>query len=218
MDALARHLGRTEYLPTWSAMRDFTLARRPGTMDEFWVLEHPPVYTLGLAGRPEHVLDPGSIPVLACDRGGQVTYHGPGQVVVYALLDLQRGGWGVKGLVRLLEQAVLDLLEAHGVAAARRPGAPGIYVEGAKIAALGLRVRRGASYHGLALNVAMDLEPFSRINPCGYPGQAVTQLRDLGIALAPDEAAAQLLGRLRRLLGYNRLIDEAAMPRPAIQA
>jgi len=173
-------LGLVDYAATWGEMRAFTDARTAATGDELWLMQHPPVFTLGQAGRPEHVLDPGAIPVVQSDRGGQVTYHGPGQLVAYLLLDLRRAGLGVKGLVHLLEQAVIDLLAEAGIPAQARSDAPGVYVAGAKIASLGLRVRKGCSYHGLALNVDMDLGPFARINPCGYPGLAVTQLADLG--------------------------------------
>lgn len=178
---LVRDLGLVAYTPTWRAMQAFTAARGPETPDQLWLLQHPPVYTLGLAGRREHVLDPGDIPVVGCDRGGQVTYHGPGQAIVYALLDLRRLGIGVKELVRRLEQAAIDTLAAHGIAGERRAGMPGVYVDGAKIAAIGLRVTRGCTYHGLSLNVDMDLEPFSRIDPCGYPGLASTRMADLGV-------------------------------------
>ncbi|HET9042268.1 MAG TPA: lipoyl(octanoyl) transferase LipB [Burkholderiales bacterium] len=191
-----RRMGVTEYAAAYDAMRAFTARRTADTPDELWLLEHPPVYTLGQAGKPEHVLRDNGIPVVRADRGGQVTYHGPGQAVVYALLDLRRRGLTVKRLVWLLEQAVIDLLAAHGVAGARRAGAPGVYFEGAKVAALGLRGRGGCTYHGLALNVNMDLAPFRDINPCGYWGLAVTQLVELGVALAPDAAAAALAARL----------------------
>lgn len=197
----ARHLGRVDYEPTWRAMQDFTAARIDSTPDELWLLEHPPVFTLGLNAKPEHLLSPGDIPVVQIDRGGQVTYHGPGQLVAYVLLDLTRRHLGVQRLVQHMEQAVIDLLAEQGVAAAGRRDAPGVYVDGAKIAALGLRVKRGRSYHGLALNVDMDLEPFSRINPCGYPGMQVTQLHDLGISLDLNAVSAQLESHLRRLLG-----------------
>ena len=163
-------------------MQAFNAARTPGTPDELWVVEHPPVFTLGLAGRPEHVLAAGSIPVVRTDRGGQVTYHGPGQVVAYPLLDLRRAGYGVRELVRRLEQAVLDTLSTYGIEGERRAGMPGVYVRGAKIAAVGLRVARGCSYHGVALNADLDLEPFSRIDPCGYPGLSSTRLADLGVS------------------------------------
>jgi len=190
---IVRRLGRVDYEPTWRAMQSFTTARGPDTPDELWLLEHPPVFTLGQAGKREHILTDLGIPVIAIDRGGQVTYHGPGQVVVYVLLDLRRRGYGVKELVRRLEQAVIDLLAGFGVVAERRAGAPGVYVNEAKIAALGLRIKNGCSYHGLALNVAMDLTPFSAINPCGYEGLAVTQTSDLGIALPSAEMGERLL-------------------------
>ncbi|NCS65788.1 MAG: octanoyltransferase [Hydrogenophilaceae bacterium CG1_02_62_390] len=190
---IVRHLGRVDYEPTWRAMQSFTAERGPDTPDELWLLEHPPVFTLGQAGKREHILTDLGIPVIAIDRGGQVTYHGPGQVVVYVLLDLRRRGYGVKELVRRLEQAVIDLLAGFGVVAERRAGAPGVYVNEAKIAALGLRIKNGCSYHGLVLNVAMDLTPFSAINPCGYEGLAVTQTSDLGIALPSAEMGERLL-------------------------
>jgi lipoyl(octanoyl) transferase len=166
-------------------MRAFTDGRGEGQADELWLLEHAPVYTLGQAGRPAHLHDPAGIPVIQSDRGGQVTYHGPGQLIAYVLVDLRRASIGVKGLVRLLEQAVIDLLATYGVDALARADAPGVYVDGAKIASLGLRVRNGCSYHGLALNVAMDLSPFARIDPCGYPGLTVTQMADLIPELDP---------------------------------
>lgn len=182
MNIVVKHLGRVEYEPTWRAMQAFTAARSDATPDELWTLEHPPVFTLGQAGKREHLLQTTDIPVVAIDRGGQITFHGPGQAVVYALVDLKRRGYGVKELVHRMEQAVMDVLAESGVQAERKPGAPGVYVAGAKIAALGLRIKQGRSYHGLALNVDMDLAPFALINPCGYPGMAVTQMRDLGIA------------------------------------
>jgi lipoyl(octanoyl) transferase len=197
-----RRRGVVDYAACLADMQTFTDQRGAGTEDELWLVEHPPVFTLGLAGKPEHVLDAGDIPVVRCDRGGQVTYHGPGQVVLYALLDLARAGVGVKALVTLLEQAVIDLLAGFDITAQRRPGAPGVYVAGAKIAALGLRVRRGCCYHGLSFNVAMDLAPFTRINPCGYAGMAVTQVRDLAPAAAdPEWVGEQLAARLAGLLG-----------------
>ncbi len=200
---LVRRLpGYRDYLPTLEAMREFTDLRGPDTSDALWLLEHPPVFTLGQAGREEHLLDPGPIPVIKVDRGGQVTYHGPGQLVVYVLLDLRRAGLGIKRLVGLLEQAVIDLLATLEVTAQRRADAPGVYVEGAKVAALGLRIRNGCSYHGLALNVDMDLDPFGRINPCGYPGLAVTRLSDLvpGVSMPEIEA-----GLVRSLAGSLRM-------------
>jgi lipoyl(octanoyl) transferase len=199
---IVRRFGTIEYLPTWQAMKAFTEARDRTACDELWLLEHPPVFTLGRAGRREHVLDPGPIPVVHVDRGGQVTYHGPGQAVAYLLLDIARLRIGVRQLVTAMEQAVIALLATHGVAAYARPEAPGVYVAGAKIAALGLRVRQGRTYHGLALNVDMDLAPFSRINPCGYPRLAITQLRDLGSRLDMDTAFTTLAGHLARTLGY----------------
>ena len=180
-EAVVRHLGQAEYVPTWQAMQDFTAQRLDDTPDEIWLLEHPPVYTQGQAGKPEHLIAETAIPVIPIDRGGQITYHGPGQIVAYVLVDLRRRGYGIRELVTRMEQAVIDLLAAHGVTAARQPGAPGVYVDGAKIAALGLRVKRGCTYHGLALNVDMDLRPFAAINPCGYAGMRVTQCRDLGV-------------------------------------
>ena len=189
-----RRLGRVDYEPTWRAMQAFTAARTGGTADEIWLLEHPPVYTLGVAGRAEHLPRiANGIAVVKSDRGGQITYHGPGQIVLYTLLDLRRRGLAVRPLVRLLEQSVIDLLAAHGVVAAPRVEAPGVYVEGAKIAALGLRIRDGCCYHGLAFNVDMDLSPFHAIDPCGYPGLAVTKTRDLGITDAPERLAEQLI-------------------------
>ena len=175
-----RKLGRVAYEPTWRAMQALNAARTPEAEDQIWLLEHPPVFTLGLAGRREHVLAPGDIPVVATDRGGQVTYHGPGQALAYVMVDLRRLGLGVKALVAGLEQAAIEVLASHGIAGERRAGMPGVYVGGAKIAAIGLRIARGCSYHGIALNVANDLEPFSRIDPCGYPGLASTRLADHG--------------------------------------
>ncbi len=219
---LIRTLGRQPCAPTVAAMRAFTEARGPDTPDELWLVEHDPVFTQGLAGRAEHVLAPGGIPVVATNRGGQVTYHGPGQVVAYPLVDMRRLGIFVKEFVYRLETAVLQVLARHGVTGHRVPGAPGIYVrrddpfshaplapaapgrlsfEGlAKIAALGIKVSRHCSYHGLALNVAMDLEPFTRIDPCGYAGLATTDLRSLGVEIGWDEAAERLAQALQRLL------------------
>ena len=197
-----RRLGQVDYAACLAAMQDFTDRRDQDTSDELWLVQHPPVFTLGLAGKAEHVLDAGDIPVVQCDRGGQVTYHGPGQVVLYTLLDLKRADIGVKALVTTLEQAVIDLLATLGIDGERRAGAPGVYVAGAKIAALGLRVRRGCAYHGLSLNVAMDLAPFERINPCGYAGLAVTDLRTLAPAAADPQRIGECLARtLATLLG-----------------
>jgi lipoyl(octanoyl) transferase len=178
-----RHLGRAEYEPTWRAMQTFTARRSAATSDEIWLVEHAPVYTLGVTARARHLpRGANDIPVVKTDRGGQITYHGPGQIVAYLLLDLRRRGLSVRPLVTIMEHAMIDLLAAYGVNAQARADAPGVYVGNAKIAALGLRVRRGCCYHGLALNVEMDLRPFAAIDPCGYPGLAVTQLRNLGIA------------------------------------
>ncbi len=198
---IRRPAGLQDYLVTLNAMRAFTDARDAETPDELWLLEHPPVFTLGQAGRREHLLDPGDIPVIQVDRGGQVTYHGPGQLIAYLMLDLRRVGLGVKRLVNLLEQAVIELLGGYGIEAARRADAPGVYVADAKIASLGLRVRNGCCYHGLALNVAMDLEPFGRINPCGYAGLAITQISDLISGISVTEAGNALAGTLGRVLG-----------------
>lgn len=195
-----RILGRVAYEPTWRAMRDFNAAREAPEPDQLWLLEHPPVFTLGLAGRDEHVRAPGAIPVVRTDRGGQVTYHGPGQAVAYTLLDLRRLGLGPRALVTRLEQAALDLLAGYGLAGERRAGMPGVYLRGAKIAAIGLRIARGCSYHGLALNVAMDLEPFSRIDPCGYPGLAATSLAEHGVRDSIDTAERKLADSLLRCL------------------
>ncbi|ROR34681.1 lipoyl(octanoyl) transferase LipB [Inmirania thermothiophila] len=210
-----RRLGRVPYEAAWRRMQAFTAARTGTTDDELWLLEHPPVYTLGLAGREAHVRDAGGIPVVRTDRGGQVTYHGPGQVVAYLLLDLARLGLGVRGLVRCLEEAVMEALALWDIRGARREGAPGVYVDGRKIASLGLRVRRGRSYHGLALNVAMDLAPFRRIDPCGHPGLEVTQVADLGGPADPDRVAAVLADVLARRLGLEPV---PAAPRLEIPA
>jgi lipoyl(octanoyl) transferase len=181
-------------------MRDFTLQRGPDSDDQLWLVEHPPTYTLGQAGLRSHILDPGDIPVVHSDRGGQVTYHGPGQTILYTLIDLPRRGLGVRALVSTLEQAVVEVLAGYDISAELRPGAPGVYVANAKIASLGLRVRRGRSYHGGAINVAMDLEPFQRINPCGFPGLEVTQVADLGGPTDNWEVGRQLAQTLNRLL------------------
>ena len=208
---MVRALGCRDYITVWQAMQAFTEKRDGDSGDELWLVEHPPVYTLGLNGKPEHVLEPGAIPVVAVDRGGQVTYHGPGQIVAYALLDLRRLGLGPRQLVMALEQAVIDLLVEHGITAVGRREAPGVYVNGAKIAAVGLRVRRGCCYHGLSFNVAMDLEPFSRINPCGYPGMAVTQLADLAAVGEKEVLARRLADKLAGRLGLaGAWTDDAA--------
>jgi len=195
-----RWLGRVDYEPTWRAMQRLVDARGPDTPDEIWFLEHPPVFTLGMNARPEHVLAPGDIPVVPIDRGGQVTYHGPGQLVVYPLLDLGRARLGVRPLVEGIERAIVATVAGWGIEAAGRRDAPGVYVGAAKLASIGLRIRRGCSYHGLALNVAMDLEPFRRINPCGYAGLVMTQVSELGgpadVGAVADALAPQLLAAL----------------------
>jgi lipoyl(octanoyl) transferase len=196
-----RRLGRIGYQQAEAAMRDFTVSRDARTPDELWLVEHPPVYTLGTGADPAHgPRTPNGIPVLASGRGGEITYHGPGQVVLYTLVDLARRGWKVKPFVALLEQCVIDTLALHGVKGERKAGAPGVYVRGAKVAALGLRVTRGCTYHGVALNVDMDLAPFAAIDPCGFPGLVVTQTRDLGIAASAAELSELLAGLLRERL------------------
>ena len=210
---LVRRLGQQAYEPCWRAMQDFTARRDSQTPDELWLVQHPPVFTQGLNGKPEHLLLPGAIPVIAVDRGGQVTYHGPGQIIFYLLLDLRRRHMGVRQLVSSMEQSVIVLLRGYGIEAVARADAPGVYVAGAKIASLGLRVRHGRCYHGLALNVAMDLEPFSRINPCGLQGQAVTQLRDLGVTQGVSEISEALLNALAAELSITCL-QQAATPDP----
>jgi lipoyl(octanoyl) transferase len=197
---VTRAMGRTDYRACWRAMQAFTDARGGETLDEIWLTEHAPIYTLGLAGRHEHLLRDNGIPVLKVDRGGQVTYHGPGQLVAYTLFDLARARLGIREMVRRLEDAVTEWLGSYSIAAYGKPSAPGVYVERggaeAKIAAIGLRVRHGCSYHGLAVNVAMDLSPFSDINPCGYAGLAVTQLADFGVVRTVAQAGSELAGFL----------------------
>jgi lipoyl(octanoyl) transferase len=195
-----RHRGLADYAATWREMQVFTDTRTTESPDELWLLQHPPVFTLGRNGKTEHLRNTGDIPVMHVDRGGQVTYHGPGQLVAYPLLDLKRRGLGIQSLVRLLEQSVIHLLADYSIRAGRRDKAPGVYVDGRKIAALGLRVRRGCCYHGLSLNVNMDLAPFTMINPCGFAGLEVTQLYDLGIDVPLDTIAVQYRRHLDRLL------------------
>jgi len=200
-DPSVRRLGLVAYESTWHAMQSFSARRDPGTPDEIWLLQHAPVYTLGVAGKTEHLPRiANGIPVINSDRGGQITYHGPGQIIAYLLLDLRRRGLNVRTLVRRMEQAVIDFLAEHAIAARGSIDAPGVYVGDAKIAALGLRVRNGCCYHGLALNIDMDLAPFHAINPCGHPGLAVIQLRSLGIALTTEAAGEQLVVHLKRVL------------------
>ena len=204
---LVRDLGRQAYAPVWHAMQAFTDARNGDSEDELWLVEHEPVFTLGQAGKDEHVLAAGDIPVVHVDRGGQVTYHGPGQIVAYPMLDLRRLGIGVRQLVDRIEQAVIDALAEWNIAAQRKEGAPGVYVNGAKIAALGLRVRRGCSFHGVAFNIGMDLSPFQRINPCGYRGLAVTQMADHG---GPSQAALVAPLLIRELCRQLQLMPVAS--------
>jgi len=200
---IIRQLGLQPYQPIFQAMQAFTRQRHADTPDELWLVEHPPVYTLGLNGKRSHILNPGDIPIEQIDRGGQVTYHGPGQLVVYLLVDIKRQQLGVRRLVSAIEQGIINLLDDYGITAAARPDAPGVYVRGAKIAALGLRVRRGCSYHGLSLNVDMDLSPFQGINPCGHPGMTMTQLADLGISDGLEQVAEHLLVKLSAELGID---------------
>lgn len=205
---VVRSLGLADYQRVWDAMKAFTDARDADSADEIWLLEHPPVFTQGQAGLAEHLLAPGEIPVIRVDRGGQVTYHGPGQLVGYLMIDIRRLGIGVRGLVETIEGAIIDVLADYGVEAASRRDAPGVYVDSAKIASLGLRVRRGCSFHGLALNLDVDLEPFQRINPCGYAGLEVVRLKDLVDTWQAEEStrvAERLAGRLAAGLGYDRI-------------
>lgn len=197
---IVRDLGRVDYAPTYAAMQAFNAGRGADTADELWLCEHPPVFTQGLAGKPEHLLRDIGIPVVKIDRGGQITYHGPGQLVVYLLLDLKRRRLMVRELVSRMEQALIDLLAEYRIEAARLAGAPGVYVGGAKIGALGLRIKNGCSYHGLALNIDADLAPFAAINPCGYEGMPVTRMSDLCDGARRDEVATRLVERLRRTL------------------
>jgi len=202
-DLLVRRLGLMEYEPVWRAMQSFTDRRDASTPDELWLVQHPPVFTQGQAGRAEHLLAPGDIPVIQVDRGGQVTYHGPGQIVCYPLIDIARLQLGVRALVCGIEKAIIDVLKSYGVDAQLVEGAPGVYIDGVKIASLGLRIRRGKSFHGLAFNIDMDLEPFQRINPCGFRGLQVTNLSAF-TEVSLEEAENRLIDRLGEFLGYNK--------------
>lgn len=202
---VVRNLGICEYADVFQRMQEFNRARHAESADEIWLLQHEPVFTLGLNGKPEHVLDAGEIPLIKTDRGGQVTYHGPGQLIVYILFDVRRNQLGIRDMVTRLEQSVVDFLATENIIAVARKDAPGVYVEGKKIAALGLRIKSGGCYHGLSLNVDMDLSPFSRINPCGYPGMEVTSLRQLGLAYSVDETAKRLLKNIRHQFGIERV-------------
>jgi lipoyl(octanoyl) transferase len=202
-DLQVRRLGLMDYERVWHAMQAFTNHRDPQTPDELWLVQHPPVFTQGQAGKAEHILAPGDIPVIQVDRGGQVTYHGPGQIVAYPLIDIKRLGMGVRELVRGIEQAIIQVLNSYDIQAGLIAGAPGVYIDGVKIASLGLRIRKGKSFHGLAFNIDMDLEPFQRINPCGFQGLQVTQLSALANEVRISDVEERLLIRLAGVLGYN---------------
>lgn len=203
---IRRDLGRRDYQATFETMQTFSAERGETCHDEIWLLEHPPVFTLGRNAKPEHVLDPGDIPLVQVDRGGQVTYHGPGQLVAYLLVDVKRGGFGVRQLVTAMEQAVIRVLSDFGIEAHARPEAPGVYVDDAKVAALGLRVKNGKSYHGLSLNIDMDLQPFTRINPCGYAGLQVTQIKELVKQFSYNDIMDRLTQHLATELGYQEVV------------
>ena len=205
---IVRDLGLKEYQPVWQAMHDFTDSRTDTTPDEVWLVEHPAVFTQGQAGKPEHLLNPGDIPVVQSDRGGQVTYHGPGQLVVYFLLNLRRKGYGVRELVTHIETLVINTLKSYDIHSAARPDAPGVYVDNSKICSLGLRIRKGCSFHGLALNIDMDLSPFLRINPCGYQGMEMTQVRKLNPDARLDNVKQVLIKKLITQLCYSHVIEE----------
>lgn len=209
---IVRELGLQPYEPVWQAMSRFTSQRDETTPDEIWVLQHHPVFTQGQAGKPEHLLAPGDIPVVQVDRGGQVTYHGPGQLVIYLLIDIARRGIGARELVSRIEQAIVRLLAQYGIEAAPRADAPGVYVGAAKIASLGLRIRKGRSFHGLALNVDMDLEPFLRINPCGYQGMAMTQMKHYVQDVEIDTVARGLRDQLIAVMGYQSMSYQRGLP------
>ena len=196
MSVIVRYLGTQDYLSVWQRMQAFNAARDASSADEIWLLQHPPVFTLGLNGKREHILDAGNIPVIETDRGGQVTYHGPGQLIAYVLLDVRRNKLGIRQMVTALEQAVIEVLAADGVQASAKKQAPGVYVNEHKIASLGLRVKQGGTYHGLSLNVDMDLSPFQRINPCGYPGLQLLNMADLGLRYTVEQVAERLLQAL----------------------
>jgi len=212
VELIVRELGLQAYLPVWQAMQRFTDTRTEQNRDELWLLQHHPVFTLGQAGKTEHLLCPGDTPVIKSDRGGQVTYHGPGQLMAYLLLDVRRKAIGVRDLVQHIECSLIALLASYGISAQTQTGAPGVYVEGAKIASLGLRIRRGCSFHGLALNVAMDLEPFSRINPCGYQGLRMTQMQDFIPLIDMTEVSSKLRSQLAATLGYKPIILGEPLP------
>lgn len=213
-DVMIRRLGVQPYVDTWEAMKSFTAARTDQTPDELWCVQHPPVYTQGQAGKAEHILAPGDIPVVQVDRGGQVTYHGPGQLVIYLMVDLHRAKFGVRELVTHIEEAIVEVLADAGIESAPRKDAPGVYTQGTKIASLGLRVSKGRSFHGLALNVGMDLEPFSRINPCGLAGMPMSQVTDWCKTATFDDTERALLAVLQRRLGYVSVEQSCELPAP----
>ncbi|MDA7745897.1 lipoyl(octanoyl) transferase LipB [Psychromonas sp.] len=202
---IIRYLGTQPYQETWQAMSDFTEQRDELTVDEIWIVEHTPVFTQGLAGKAEHLLTSSDIPVVKSDRGGQITHHAPGQLIAYLMINIRRKAFNVRSLVTIIEQGIIDLLSSFGVKAAAKPDAPGVYVDGKKIASLGLKIRRGCSFHGLALNVDMDLTPFLQINPCGYAGLEMTQCRDLGISSSVAELAPLLIEKLNQNLQYTQI-------------
>jgi len=206
-----RHLGQQDYESVWHAMQHYTDTRNSDSPDELWIVEHPPVFTQGQAGKSEHILNPGDIPVIQVDRGGQVTYHGPGQLVVYPLLDIKRSKVGVRQLVTHIEQSIIDMLAKYAITAYAKADAPGVYVDERKIASLGLRIRKGCSFHGLALNVDMDLAPFRRINPCGYAGLEMVQCKELGGPQTVIEAGEQLIITFSQLLGYQHLVHHQGL-------
>ncbi len=209
-----RHLGLMDYPPVWHAMQQLTVARTEQDKDEIWLLQHFPVFTQGQAGKPEHLLAPADIPVVEVDRGGQVTYHGPGQLVVYLLLDIRRMGIGPRELVTRIENSLVTLLSKYGIDAHPKANAPGVYIGDAKIASLGLRIKKGCSFHGLSLNIDMDLEPFHRINPCGYAGLSMTQLSDFVPGCTIDDVAEKLLDLLQVTFGYEDIQTHAGLPMP----
>jgi lipoyl(octanoyl) transferase len=200
-----RYLGKQPYIETWQAMSDFTSQRNDDTADEIWVVEHPAVFTQGTAGKAEHLLQQTEIPVVKSDRGGQITYHGPGQLIVYLLINIRRKNFNVRSLVTIIEQSIIDLLNDYNVQAFAKADAPGVYVNGKKIASLGLKIRRGCSFHGLALNVDMDLSPFLQINPCGYVGLEMTQCKDEGIVLNTSTLAPLLIEKMNQKLQYSQI-------------
>ncbi|EGN76380.1 lipoate-protein ligase B [Idiomarina sp. A28L] len=209
---IVRQLQNTDYEPVWKAMQNFTDSRNEDTDDELWIVEHPPVFTQGQAGKEEHLLAPGNIPVVPVDRGGQVTYHGPGQLVVYFMLDIRRRKMGVRQLVTAIEDTVVAALAKHGISAAPRPDAPGVYIGEEKVCSLGLRIRKGCSFHGLALNVNMDLSPFSRINPCGYAGMVMTQTSAHGGPDSVEQAAKHVVQLFAEQLSYIQIEEQTGLP------